>query len=137
MRYAPTVLRFREMQKRLEVTSCPNCSLYKTIFTSFKALLYTCNPPLNQLQCLFVHVQNPHELTSRPFCTRAKPPCKRSRTFCTRRKTSMQTFKDLLYTAQNHPANVQGPFVHGAKPSCKRSMPLVHDTKQYSQNGNL
>ena len=33
----------------------------------------------------------------------------------------MQTFKDLLYTAQNLHANVQGPFVHDAKPSCKCS----------------
>ena len=60
MRYAPTVLRYREMmQKRLEVTSCPNCSLYKTIFTLFNALLYTTQSPLNSLQGLFVHVQTP------------------------------------------------------------------------------
>ena len=76
---------------------------------------------MNQLQYPFVHVQNPHELTSRPFCTRAKPSCKRSRTFCIRRKTALQTFKDLLFTTQNRHANVQGPIVHDAKPSCKRS----------------
>ena len=35
------------MQKRLEATSSPNCSLYKTIFTSFKALLHTTQSPLN------------------------------------------------------------------------------------------
>ena len=109
-------------QKRLEATSSPNCSLYKTIFTSFKTLLYTCKSPLNQLQCLFVHVQNPHELTSRPFCTRAKPPCKRSMPFCTRRKTVMQTFNALLFTTQNRPANVQCPIVPCVKPPCKCSM---------------
>ena len=80
-------------------------------------------------------MQKPLELTSIPFCTRAKTPwtnfkpflhtCKTvMQTFkdllytC---KTIMQTFKDLLYTTQNRHANVQGPFVHDAKPSCKCS----------------
>ena len=67
-------------------------------------------------------MQNPTELTSRPFCTRAKPPCKRSMPFCTRRKTVLQTFNALLHTAQNRPANVQSLIVHDAKPPCKRSM---------------
>ena len=76
-------------QKRLEVTSCPNCSLYKTIFTSFKALLYTCKAPwtnfntllytckipLNKLQCLFAHVQKLHANVQSPFVHDAKSYC--------------------------------------------------------------
>ena len=96
------------------------------------------NPPhFYIVQGPFVHVQNPHELTSRPFCTRAKPSCKRSMPFCSRCKpawshfkaflytckTVMQAFKPLLHTAQNRPANVQGPLVPCVKPPCKCSEP--------------
>ena len=45
----------------------------------------------------------------------------------------MQTFKDLLHTTQNRPANVQGPFVHDAKPPCKRSMPFCTRRKTVMQ----
>ena len=48
-------------------------------------------------------------------------------------KTVMQTFKDLLHTTQNRPANVQGPFVHDAKPPCKRSMPFCTRRKTVLQ----
>ena len=46
-------------------------------------------------------MQNPLELTSRPFCTRAKPSCKRSRTDCFLRKTAMQMFGATLIMIQN------------------------------------
>ena len=98
-----------------EVTSSPNCSLYKTIFTLFNALLYTCKAPwtnfntllytckipLNKLQCLFVHLQNHHEPTSIPFCTRAKSPWTNFNAFLHTCKSSMQTFKALLFMMQN------------------------------------
>ena len=76
--------------KRLEVTSSPNCSLYKTIFTSFKALLYT--------------TQNRHASVQAPFAHGAKPPCKRSKTDCFLCKTTMQMFHVLLFTMQNSKA---------------------------------
>ena len=125
-------------QKRLELTSSPNCSWTrpflhcsmpfctrrKAPWTNFNTLLYTAQSPLNQLQGIFVHVQSPlnqlqgifvHdakplELTSRHFCTRAKPSCKRSKTFCSQCKPAWSYFKALLYTAQNLHANVQCPL---------------------------
>ena len=91
MRYAPTVLRYHEMmQKRLEVTSIPNCSLYKTIFTLFNALLFT--------------TQNRHAGVQAPFVHGAKPPCKCSKTDCSLCKTSMQMFHVCLFTIQNSTA---------------------------------
>ena len=52
------MLKLYAAQKRLEATSIPFCCMYKTIFTLFKALLYTTQDPLNRLQGLFVHVQS-------------------------------------------------------------------------------
>ena len=61
MRYAPTVLRYHEMmQKRLEATSSPNCTLRKNGLKSLHAQIVHCTRP-------FLH-------RSRPFCTRAKAP---------------------------------------------------------------
>ena len=90
----------------------------------------------------------PLEPTSRHFCTRAKPSCKRSKTFCTRCKPAWSNFKALLFIMQNRHANVQVPFDHDAnrleatsKPFCTRrktSMQvfsaIVHDTKPYCLN---
>ena len=74
MRYAPTVLRYREMmQKRLEATSSPNCTLRKHA--------------LKQLQVQIVHC-------TRPFLHRSKP-------FCTRRKAPWTNFNTLLRTCKN------------------------------------
>ena len=75
-------------QKRLEATSSPNCSLYKTIFTSFNALLFT--------------TQNRHANVQYPFAHGAKPPCKRSKSFCSLCKTSMQMFRTSLFMIQNY-----------------------------------
>ena len=63
---------------------------------------------LKQLQAQIVHY-------TKPFLHRSIP-------FCTRRKTVMQTLNTLLLHAQN---------LHGNVPCL-----IVHETKQYSLNGN-
>ena len=118
----------------------------KTTWSHFMPKLFTVQDHFYIVQCPFVHGAKPLELTSRPFCTRANPLEPTSRPFCTRAtpleltsipfctrrkppwtnfkaflytcKTVMQTFKNLLFTMQNRPANVQGPIVSCAKPPC-------------------
>ena len=89
MRYAPTVLRYHEMmQKPLEPTSSPNCTLRKHA--------------LKQLQAQIVHCTRPFYIVQYPFAHGAKPPCKRSKSFCSLCKTSMQMFRTSLFMIQNY-----------------------------------
>ena len=111
------------VQKWLEATSMPNCTLRKNDLKLLQALIVPWTWP-------FLH-------RSRLFCTRAKAPWTNFNAFlytcktpwtnfnallytC---KTVMQTFKELLFTMQNRPVNVQRPIVPCVKPLCKGSMP--------------
>ena len=85
MRYAPTVLRYREMmQKRLEATSSPNCTLRKHA--------------LKQLQVQIVHCTRPFLHCSMPFCTRRKAPWTHFKAFLYTCKPPWTNFKTFLYT---------------------------------------
>ena len=93
MRYAPTVLRSQRDDA-------------KSTWTNFKPNLFTTQDHFYIVQYPFVHMQKPLELTSIPFCTRAKPPWTNFKAFLHTCKTSMQTFKNLLFTTQNRHAGV-------------------------------
>ena len=95
--------------------SRPFCTRRKTPWTNFNTLLYTAQSPLNQLQGIFVHVQNRHANVQSPFVACAKPLEVTSKAFCTWYKTAMQTFKPLLFILQNSDATIQSRIVPTAK----------------------
>ena len=81
-----------------------------------------CDTPL-QFCVVNEMTQNRLEPTSNPICSLRKTIFTSFNTLLYTCKTSMQTFKNLLFTTQNRHANVQSPFVPCVKPLCKCSGP--------------